>query len=54
MKAFESTQIRNVALFTIEGEMRRKFAGTVVTLEARVTTASTVYVNATIPELTIR
>jgi hypothetical protein len=38
----------------IDGEMRRKFAGTVVTLEARVTTSSTVYVNATIPELTIR
>lgn len=38
----------------IEGEMRREFAGTVVTLEARVTASSTVYVNATIPELSIR
>mgnify|MGYP000935950390 CR=1 FL=1 len=38
----------------IEGDARRKFAGTVVTLEARVTAGSTVYVNATIPELSIR
>ncbi len=38
----------------ITGEARREFAGTVVTLEARVTAASTVYVNATIPEISIR
>lgn len=38
----------------ITGEARREFAGTVVTLEARVTAGSTVYVNATIPELSIR
>ena len=38
----------------IAGEARRAFAGTIVTLEARVTVGSTVYVNATIPELTIR
>lgn len=38
----------------IDGEMRRKFAGTVVTLEARATAGATVYVNAIIPELTIR
>ncbi|MEO8541585.1 MAG: hypothetical protein ABI577_17720 [bacterium] len=38
----------------IEGEARREFAGTVITLEARVTAAATVYVNATIPELNIR
>lgn len=38
----------------ISGEARREFAGTIVTLEARVTAGSTVYVNATIPELSIR
>ncbi len=38
----------------IAGQARREFAGTVVTLEARVTAGLTVYVNATIPELSIR
>lgn len=38
----------------ITGEARREFAGTAVTLEARVTAGSTVYVNATIPELHTR
>lgn len=38
----------------ITGEARRQFAGTVVTLEARVTAAGTVYVNSAIPSLNIR
>ncbi|MBK7329006.1 MAG: hypothetical protein IPI85_07990 [Dehalococcoidia bacterium] len=39
---------------SIDGEARREFANTEVTLEARVIVGSTVYVNATVPELTIR
>jgi|GEM_PF-3967980 len=38
----------------VEGEARRAFAGTKVTLEARVTVGATIYVNQTVPELTIR
>ena len=38
----------------VEGEARREFAGTGVTLEARATVAATVYVNQAIPELSIR
>lgn len=38
----------------IWGDDRRDFANTVVTLEVRVTVGSTVYVNSTVPDLTIR
>lgn len=38
----------------ITGEARRAFANTVVTLEVRLTVGTTVYVNATLPELSIR
>jgi hypothetical protein len=38
----------------IEGDARRAFAGTVVSLEARATVGTVVYVNATIPDLNIR
>ena len=44
----------NAWSLSIVGDARREFAGTVVTLEARVTVAGTVYVNATIPELQVR
>mgnify|MGYP001301477997 FL=1 len=44
----------NAWTLTIEGDARRAFANTAVTLEARVTVGSTVYVNSAIPELTIR
>ena len=61
-RAWQAGLVLNVAVkgagnawsLTIEGDARRAFANTAVTLEARVTVGSTVYVNSAIPELTIR
>ncbi|MGE0601392.1 MAG: beta strand repeat-containing protein [Dehalococcoidia bacterium] len=59
---WQSDLVLNVAVhgsgavwsLAISGEDRRAFAETIVTLEMRATVGTTVYVNASIPELTIR